>query len=147
MFETKISKKSLIFYFAPSLGLLLLWVRIIFSKSNDYGFGIFVTIIAILIFTYSIKKIQLTEKALIIRRPLWLFKRNDVYMLEKISKIKLKFENTRLSGGPKLIVIGNNLNEDYSIYLFKEDLKEFVHQLEIRNLEIEKDKYFENQLK
>jgi len=69
------------------------------------------------------------------------------YILENIEKIKLIYETTRLGGGPKLIIVSNKEQEDYLIYLSKYDLKELVRQLEIKNIKIEKDKYFEKQLK
>ena len=145
MFETKLSIKSVLLFSAPSLGILLLWIKIVLS--GDYGFGIFISICAILIFCFSVKKIRLTENEIIIRRPLWIFVKNRVYILENIQKVKLIYENTRLGGGPKLIIVADKNPEDYLIYFSKCDLKKLVRELEVKNVEIEKDKYFEKKLK
>ena len=145
MFETKLSIKSVLLFSAPSIGILLIWVKV--ALSGDYGFGIFISICALLILSFSVKKIRLTENEIIIRRPLWIFVKNRFYILENIEKIKLIYETTRLGGGPKLIIVSNKEQEDYLIYLSKYDLKELVRQLEIKNIKIEKDKYFEKQLK
>ena len=141
MFETKISLKSILLYSAPSLAVLLIWIKIVIDKA--YVFGIFVSIIAFLIFCFSIKKIQLTEQELIIRRPLWIFNKNKVYNFKRIQQIKMQFEKTRLGGGPKLIVTENKESEDYLIYFSSNELKELIYQMEIRKLKIQKDKYFE----
>ncbi len=145
MFETKISIKSVLLSSIPSFAVLLIWIKVVIDKV--YIFGIFASIIAILIFCFSIKKIQLTEQDLIIRRPLWIFNKNKVYSFLSIQKIKMKFENTRLGGGPKLIVIENKESEDYLIWFSKTELKEFVSEMKKRKLEIEKDEYFEKQLR
>lgn len=144
MFETKLSLKSILFFSAPSLGLLLIWIKVILN--GDYWFGIIASIIAVLVFCFSVKKIRLTEKELIIRKPLWIFQKEKIYMFDKILKIKLEFEKTKLGGGPKLIVIEKNDREDYSIYYFKQELTELVREMEMRKIEIEKDEYFEKQL-
>ncbi|KQB42190.1 hypothetical protein RCH33_1532 [Flavobacterium daejeonense] len=145
MFQTKLSLKSIFYFFTPSIGLLI--IGIIVAINGDYWFGIIFSIIAIIMFTFSTKKILLTENTLIIRKPLWIFQKDKIYLFEKIQKIKLKFEKTKLSGGPKLIVVERNAQEDYLIWLSKTELKEFVTEMEERKLEIEKDEYFENQLK
>ncbi len=144
MFETKISIKSILLFSVPSFAVLLIWIKVVIDEA--YVFGIFASIIAILIFCFSIKKIQLNEQELIIRRPLWIFNKDKVYVIEKIQKVKLIYENTRIGGGPKLIIVTNKEQEDYLIYFSKCDLKEFVRQMEVRNVEIEKDKHFEKQL-
>jgi hypothetical protein len=144
MFETKISIKSILLFSVPSFAVLLIWIKVVIDEA--YAFGIFVSIIAILIFCFSIKKILLTEQELIIRRPLWMFNKDKVYNFQSIQQIKMQFEKTRLGGGPKLIVTENKKSEDYLIYFSSNELKELVYQMEIRNLKIEKDKYFEKQL-
>ena len=145
MFETKLSIKSVLHFSVPSIGILLIWVKV--ALSGDYGFGIFISICALLILCFLVKKIRLTENEIIITRPLWIFVKNRFYILENIEKIKLIYETTRLGGGPKLIIVANKEQEDYLIYLSRYDLRELVRQLEIKNIKIEKDKYFEKQLK
>lgn len=141
MFETNLSIKSFLLFSLPSIGISLIWVKV--ALSGDYGFGIFISICALLILCYSVKKIRLTENEIIIRRPLWILMKNRIYFLENIEKIKLIYETTRLGGGPKLIIVANKKQEDYLKYLSRNDLKELVRQLEIKNVKIEKDKYFE----
>ncbi len=143
IFETKLSIKVILIYSILSIAISIGGLRTL--KYNDYSILIIFIIISILIYCYRLKKYQLTEKEIIILRPLW-FSAVKKIPLDKILKIEFWFSRTKLSAGLRMLIQTRHETKNYSFYCSKEEAKEFIIELKKLNIKVELDEYFANLL-
>ncbi len=104
--------------------------RNINSDSFLYFFGISFFILALVQFLYMLKKFQVYEDCVVIKRPYFFKSFNRSFQKDDIEKIVFRISATKISGGINLVVYQRKLITPFQVICTKRSIKELVTNLE-----------------
>ena len=102
-----------------------------------YFIGISFFILAIVQFLYMLKKFQIYDDCLIIKRPYFFKSFNHTFRKDEIEKIVFRISATKIGGGINLVVYQKKLITPFQVNCTKQSLKELISNLKNANITVD----------
>ena len=108
------------------------------TKDKFYYFlGLTFMILAIIQFFYMLKKFEIYQDCLIVKRPYFIKSYNHIFQKDDIERIVFRISSTKIGGGINLVVHQKKLITSFQVILNQKSLIELVENLRLAKIEVE----------
>ena len=112
----------------------------IYGNTKDDGFLYFIGIssftLAIAQFLYMLKKFEIYNDCLIVKRPYFLKSFNRTFQKDEIEKIVFRISASKIGGGINLVVYQKKLITSFQVNYSKQSLKELISNLKEADFDV-----------
>lgn len=119
----------------------------IYGNTEDdaflYFIGISFFILAVVQFLYMLKKFQIYDDCLIIKRPYFFKFFNRTFQNKDIAKIVFRISATKIGGGINLVVYQKKLITAFQVIVTKQTLRDLISNLKTANITVNNELKFE----